>query len=218
MRSKEEAHDYRYFPEPDLPPLRIPAGYVGRIERDLPELPRAKLQRFGSTHGLPAYDAKILVGDRALADLFEKVQAAYKGPAKKLSNWFLGELLRLMKEEATDVGALRFSPTQFASLLEMVDAGDLSNNAAKDVFAEMFRTGRSPRDVAQEKGLIQVQDSGAVDAAVEAVLAANPGEVEKYRSGKKQVLGFLVGQVMKAMKGKGNPALVNAALKAKLGD
>jgi len=218
MRSKEEAHDYRYFPEPDLPPLRIPAGYVERIERELPELPRAKLHRFVGTYGLPAYDAKILVGDRALADLFEKVQAVYKGPAKKLSNWFLGELLRLMKEEAREVGALRFTPPQFASLLEMVDAGELSNNAAKDVFAEMFRTGRSPREVAQEKGLIQVQDTGAVEAAVDAVLAANPGEVEKYRAGKKQVLGFLVGQVMKAMKGKGNPALVNAALKAKLGD
>jgi aspartyl-tRNA(Asn)/glutamyl-tRNA(Gln) amidotransferase subunit B len=218
MRSKEEAHDYRYFPEPDLPPLRIPPGYVERIERELPELPRAKLQRFASTYGLPAYDAKILVGDRPLADLFEKVQGEYRGPAKKLSNWFLGELLRLMKEEAREVGALRFSPSQFAALLEMVDSGQLSNNAAKDVFAEMFRTGRAPREIAQEKGLIQVQDTGAVEAAVDAVLAANPGEVEKYRAGKKQVLGFLVGQVMKAMKGKGNPALVNAALKAKLGD
>ena len=218
MRSKEEAHDYRYFPEPDLPPLRIAPGYVERIERELPELPRAKLHRFTSSYGLPAYDAKILVGDRALADLFEKVQAAYGGPAKKLANWFAGELLRLMKEEAHEVGALRFTPPQFALLLEMVDAGELSNNAAKDVFAEMFRTGRSPREVAQEKGLIQVQDTGAVEAAVDAVLAANPGEVEKYRAGKKQVLGFLVGQVMKAMKGKGNPALVNAALRAKLGD
>jgi len=218
MRSKEEAHDYRYFPEPDLPPLRIPAGYVERIERELPELPRAKLHRFVGSYGLPAYDAKILVGDRALADLFEKVQAVHKGPAKKLSNWFLGELLRLMKEEAREVGVLRFTPTQFAALLEMVDSGELSNNAAKDVFAEMFRTGRAPRDIAQEKGLLQVQDAGAVEAAVDAVLAANRGEVEKYRTGKKQVLGFLVGQVMKAMKGKGNPALVNAALKAKLGD
>jgi aspartyl-tRNA(Asn)/glutamyl-tRNA(Gln) amidotransferase subunit B len=123
-----------------------------------------------------------------------------------------------MKEDVRDVGALRFSPTQFASLLEMVDSGELSNNAAKDVFAEMFRTGRAPREIAQEKGLIQVQDAGAVETAVDAVLAANRGEVEKYRAGKKQVLGFLVGQVMKAMKGKGNPALVNAALKAKLGD
>jgi aspartyl-tRNA(Asn)/glutamyl-tRNA(Gln) amidotransferase subunit B len=218
MRSKEEAHDYRYFPEPDLPPLRIPAGFVERVDRELPELPRAKLQRFIASYGLPAYDAKILVGDRPLADFFERVQGVYRGPAKKLSNWFLGELLRLMKEEAREVGALRLSPEQFAALLTMVDSGELSNNAAKDVFAEMFRTGRAPREIAQEKGLIQVQDAGAVEAAVDAVLAANSDEVEKYRAGKKQVLGFLVGQVMKAMKGKGNPALVNAALKAKLGE
>ena len=218
MRSKEEAHDYRYFPEPDLPPLRIPPGYVERIERELPELPRAKLQRFVTSYSLPVYDAKILVGDRALADLFEKVEAVYGGPAKKLANWFTGELLRLLKEDSAQLSALRFTPEQFAALLKSVDAGELSNNAAKDVFAEMFRTGRAPMDIAREKGLIQVQDAGAVEAAVDAVLAANPDEVEKYRSGKKQVLGFLVGQVMKAMKGKGNPALVNAALKEKLGD
>jgi len=218
MRSKEEAHDYRYFPEPDLPPLRIPPGYVERIERELPELPRAKLHRFIASYGLSAYDAKILVGDRALADLFEKVQAAYGGPSKKLANWFTGELLRLLKEESADLGALRFSAEQFAALLKLVDGGELSNNAAKDVFAEMFRSGRAPGDIAREKGLVQVQDTGAVEAAVDAVLAANPDEVEKYRAGKKQVFGFLVGQVMKAMKGKGNPALVNAALRAKLGD
>jgi aspartyl-tRNA(Asn)/glutamyl-tRNA(Gln) amidotransferase subunit B len=218
MRSKEEAHDYRYFPEPDLPPLRIPPGYVERIERELPELPRAKLQRFDGSYGLTANDAKILVGNRELADLFEKVEAAYGGPAKKLANWFTGELLRLLREDSAQLSALRFTPEQFAALLKSVDGGELSNNAAKDVFAEMFRTGRAPMDIAREKGLIQVQDAGAVEAAVDAVLAANAGEVEKYRSGKKQVLGFLVGQVMKAMKGKGNPALVNAALKAKLGD
>jgi aspartyl-tRNA(Asn)/glutamyl-tRNA(Gln) amidotransferase subunit B len=218
MRSKEDAHDYRYFPEPDLPPLRIPAGFVERIEAELPELPRAKRDRFTREFGLPVQDAKILVGDRALADLFERVQGEYGGSAKKLANWFSGELLRLLKEENTAPDALKFSPAQFAGLLKMVDAGDLSNNAAKDVLAEMFRSGRAPKDIAAEKGLVQVQDTGAVDAAVDAVLAANPGEVEKYRAGKKQVFGFLVGQVMKAMKGKGNPALVNAALKAKLGD
>jgi aspartyl-tRNA(Asn)/glutamyl-tRNA(Gln) amidotransferase subunit B len=218
MRSKEEAHDYRYFPEPDLPPLRIPPGLVERIEKELPELPRAKLERFEKEYGLSAYDAKILVADRALADLFEQVAKAYGGPAKKLANWFTGELLRLLKEAGTALSALRFGPPQLAALLKMVDAGELSNNAAKDVFAELFHTGREPKDIAQEKGLIQVQDTGAVDAAVDAVLAANPGEVEKYRAGKKQVFGFLMGQVMKAMKGKGNPALVNAALKAKLGE
>ena len=146
------------------------------------------------------------------------MQGVYRGPAKKLSNWFLGELLRLMKDEAREVKALRFSPEQFAALLVMVDSAELSNNAAKDVFAEMFRTGRAPREIAQEKGLIQVQDAGAVEAAVDAVLAANPGEVEKYRAGKKQIYGFFVGQVMKAMKGKGNPALVNELLKKKLGE
>jgi aspartyl-tRNA(Asn)/glutamyl-tRNA(Gln) amidotransferase subunit B len=218
MRTKEDAHDYRYFPEPDLPPLRIPPGFVERIEAGLPELPRAKRDRFIREFGLPVQDAKILVGDRALADLFERVQAEYGGPAKKLANWFSGELLRMLKEENSAPDALKFSAGQFAALLKMVDSGELSNNAAKDVFAEMFRSGRAPKDIAADKGLIQVQDTGAVDAAVEAVLAANPGEVEKYRAGKKQVFGFLVGQVMRAMKGKGNPALVNAALKARLGE
>jgi len=218
MRSKEEAHDYRYFPEPDLPPLRIPAGLVERIEKELPELPRAKLERFAKEYGLSVYDAKILVSDRSLADYFEQVAKAYGGPAKKLANWFTGEMLRLLNESGTALSRLRFGPPHFAALLKMVDAGELSNNAAKDVFAELFHGGRDPKAIAQEKGLIQVQDTGAVDAAVDAVLAANPGEVEKYRAGKKQVFGFLVGQVMKQMKGKGNPALVNAALKARLGD
>ena len=218
MRSKEEAHDYRYFPEPDLPPLRIPAGLVERIEKELPELPRAKLERFAKEYGLSVYDAKILVSDRSLADYFEQVARAYGGPAKKLANWFTGEMLRLLNESGTALSGLRFGPPHFAALLKMVDAGELSNNAAKDVFAELFHGGRDPKAIAQEKGLIQVQDTGAVDAAVDAVLAANPGEVEKYRAGKKQVFGFLVGQVMKQMKGKGNPALVNAALKARLGD
>ena len=218
MRSKEEAHDYRYFPEPDLPPLRIPAGLVERIEKELPELPRAKLERFAKEYGLSVYDAKILVSDRSLADYFEQVARAYGGPAKKLANWFTGELLRLLNESGTALSGLRFGPPHFAALLKMVDAGELSNNAAKDVFAELFHGGRDPKAIAQEKGLIQVQDTGAVDAAVDAVLAANQGEVEKYRAGKKQVFGFLVGQVMKQMKGKGNPALVNAALKARLGD
>ncbi|HEY1334046.1 MAG TPA: Asp-tRNA(Asn)/Glu-tRNA(Gln) amidotransferase subunit GatB, partial [Myxococcaceae bacterium] len=159
MRSKEEAHDYRYFPEPDLPPLRIPAGYVERIERELPELPRAKLQRFSSKYGLPAYDAKILVSAPALADLFEAVQSAYGGVPKKVANLFNGELLRLLKEEPSALKALKVHPDQFAALLKLVDAGELSNNAAKEIFAEMFHTGRAPKDIAREKGLIQVQDT-----------------------------------------------------------
>jgi len=217
MRSKEEAHDYRYFPEPDLPPLLVPEGMVERIRGELVELPREKLQRFQADFGLTAYDAKILVADRALADYFESVQACYGGNPKKLAHWFTGELQRLLKDEGTSVKALSFPPQHFAQLLQLVDSEEVSANAGKDVFAEMFRTGKAPRAIVEERGLSLEKDSGAVEAAVDAVLSANPEEVAKYRAGKKQVLGFLVGQVMKGMKGKGNPAQVNAVLKTRLG-
>jgi aspartyl-tRNA(Asn)/glutamyl-tRNA(Gln) amidotransferase subunit B len=218
MRSKEEAHDYRYFPEPDLPPLLVPEGMVDRVRGELPELPREKLQRFQSEFGLPLYDAKILVAERPLADFFEAVWKLYGGSAKKLANWFTGELQRLLNEEGASLTALKFSPLHFAQLLQLLDGGDVSANTAKDVFAEMFRTGKAPRTIVDERGLGLEKDAGAVAAAVDGVLAANPEEVAKYRAGKKQVLGFLVGQVMKAMKGKGNPTQVNALLKARLGD
>jgi len=218
MRSKEEAHDYRYFPEPDLPPLVVPAGLEERVRASLPELPRDKLVRFQLEYGLPAYDARILVADRSLASFFEAVWKHYGGSAKKLANWFTGELQRLLKEEGASVGALRFSAGQLAALLKLVDGGEISGNAGKEVFAEMFRTGQDPAAIVAERGLGLEKDAGAVEAAVDAVLAANAAEVEKYRAGKKQVLGFLVGQVMKAMKGKGNPAQVNAVLKSRLGD
>jgi len=218
MRSKEEAHDYRYFPEPDLPPLVLPDGMEERIRAALPELPRDKFLRFQMEYGLPAYDARILVADRGLADFFESVWKRYGGNAKKLANWFTGELLRLLKEEGTAVGAVRFSAEEFAALLRLVDGGEVSANAAKQVLAEMFRTGKAASAIVADLGVGLEKDTGAVESAVDAVLAANPAEVEKYRAGKKQVLGFLVGQVMKAMKGKGNPAQVNAVLKARLGD
>lgn len=218
MRSKEEAHDYRYFPEPDLPPLLVPEGMVERVRGELPELPREKHLRFQSDFGLPAYDAKILVAERALADFFESVWKHYGGSAKKLANWFTGELQRLLKEESASLSALKFSAQHFAELLKLVDQGEVSANSAKDVFAEMFRTGKAPRTIVEERGLGLEKDTGAIEAAVDAVLAANPDEVAKYKAGKKQVLGFLVGQVMKDMKGKGNPGQVNAFLKARLGE
>jgi aspartyl-tRNA(Asn)/glutamyl-tRNA(Gln) amidotransferase subunit B len=218
MRSKEEAHDYRYFPEPDLPPLEVPEGLVEAARGALPELPREKLLRFQAEFGLPAYDAKILVADRGLADFFEEVWKHYRGNAKKLANWFTGELQRLLHEENASLSQLKFAPAQFAQLLQLVDAGEVSANSAKDVFAEMFRTGEAPRAIVEKRGLGLEKDTGAVEAAVAAVLAANPDEVAKYKAGKKQVLGFLVGQVMKAMKGKGNPAQVNAVFKARLGE
>lgn len=217
MRSKEEAHDYRYFPEPDLPPLHVSAEAIDAAAKALPELPRAKLQRFTSQYGLPAYDARILTAERPLADYFETCAGHYKD-YKKLSNWFLGELMRLLKEEGTPLTALRFTPAQLGELLSAVDQGTVSANAGKDVLGEMFRTGKAPADIIAEKGLAQVSDAGAIEAVVDDILAKNAGEVEKYRAGKKQVFGFFVGQVMRAMKGKGNPALVNELLKKKLGD
>jgi len=217
MRSKEEAHDYRYFPEPDLPPLHVSDAAIDAAAKALPELPRAKLTRFISQYGLPAYDARILTAERPLADCFEACAAHY-ADAKKLSNWFLGELMRLLKEEGTLLSALRFTPAQLAELLRAVDLGTVSANAGKDVLGEMFRTGKAPADIIAEKGLAQVSDTGAIEAVVDDILAKNAGEVEKYRAGKKQVFGFFVGQVMRAMKGKGNPALVNDLLKKKLGD
>ncbi|QQR45868.1 Asp-tRNA(Asn)/Glu-tRNA(Gln) amidotransferase subunit GatB [Myxococcus xanthus] len=217
MRSKEEAHDYRYFPEPDLPPLHVSAEAIDAAAKALPELPRAKLQRFTRQYGLPAYDARILTAERPLADYFEACAGHYKD-YKKLSNWFLGELMRLLKEEGTPLSALRFTPAQLGELLGAVDQGMVSANAGKDVLGEMFRTGKAPADIIAEKGLAQVSDTGAIEAVVDDILAKNAGEIEKYRAGKKQVFGFFVGQVMRAMKGKGNPALVNELLKKKLGD
>jgi aspartyl-tRNA(Asn)/glutamyl-tRNA(Gln) amidotransferase subunit B len=217
MRSKEEAHDYRYFPEPDLPPLHVTGQRIDEIGKALPELPRAKLERFQSQYGLPAYDAKILCAERPLADYFEACAQHYKD-YKKLSNWFLGELMRLLNEAHATVSALRFTPAQLGALLGAVDQGEISANAGKDVLGEMFRAGKEPRAIIAEKGLAQVSDVAALGAAVDEVLAKNASEVEKYKAGKKQVLGFFVGQVMKAMKGKGNPAVVNELIKKKLGE
>jgi aspartyl-tRNA(Asn)/glutamyl-tRNA(Gln) amidotransferase subunit B len=217
MRSKEDAHDYRYFPEPDLPPLHVTDAQLDEAARVLPELPRAKVSRFMSQYGLPAYDARILCAERPLADYFEAV-AQHHADAKRLSNWCLGELLRLLKEEGGSVTTLRFSTVQFGQLLDAVGKGSISANAGKDVFAEMFRTGKEPLALIEEKGLAQVSDTGAIEAVVDDILAKNADAAEKYRAGKKQMFGFFVGQVMRAMKGKGNPTLVNDLLKKKLGD
>ncbi|MCL2012542.1 MAG: Asp-tRNA(Asn)/Glu-tRNA(Gln) amidotransferase subunit GatB [Cystobacterineae bacterium] len=215
MRSKENAQDYRYFPEPNLPPLRIEASQVEALKKTLPELPKEKYRRYIESLGLPAYDAAVLTAERELAEYFEGCLTHY-ADAKKLSNWVMGELLRMSKEEEIAFSALRFSKEQFARLLQAVDAGKISLNAAKEVFAHMFRTGEEPERIIEAKGLAQVSDVGAIEAAIAAVLEAHASETEKYRAGKKQVFGFLVGQVMKAMKGKGNPALVNQLLRNRL--
>lgn len=217
MRAKEDAHDYRYFPEPDLPPLQVASAFVEEIRSALPELPAAKLERFQSSLGLPKKDARVLVAEKPLADYFEAVLPFVKD-AKKLCNWLLGEFLRLLREEASAIATLRFTPAQLGALLTQVEGGDISASAGKEVLAEMFRTGMAPAEIIEAKGLGQLSDAGAVESVLNEVLAQFPGEIQSYRAGKTQVFGFLVGQAMKAMKGKGNPALVNALLKKKLGN
>jgi aspartyl-tRNA(Asn)/glutamyl-tRNA(Gln) amidotransferase subunit B len=221
MRSKEEAHDYRYFPEPDLPPVIVEPALVERIRRELPELPRARATRYREALGLSAYDAGNLVADPAVADYFDAALAAYgAGPegAKKLANWLGGDLARLAHETGAPPTAWKLTPAHLAAVLRLVDQGTIGGPGAKQVVEEVFRTGAEPAEVVKQKGLAQVSDEGAIEAAVDRILAANPGEVEKYRGGKKNLMGFFVGQVMKEMRGKGNPALVNALLKKKLGD
>ncbi|MBX5484658.1 MAG: Asp-tRNA(Asn)/Glu-tRNA(Gln) amidotransferase subunit GatB [Myxococcaceae bacterium] len=219
MRSKEEAHDYRYFPDPDLPPLRLSRAFIEQVRSTLPELPRAKQARFVAELALPAYDARVLTADRALAEYFEACVSVYAGDRKKLANWFMGEVARLMNERGVSVSDVRekIPPAHFAALLGEIDKGAISNNAAKEVFSEMFRTGREPLGIISEKGLAQISDLGAIEQAVDEILAKNADSVASYRAGNQKLLGFFVGQVMKAMKGKGNPQRVNEVLRKKLG-
>jgi aspartyl-tRNA(Asn)/glutamyl-tRNA(Gln) amidotransferase subunit B len=216
MRSKEDAHDYRYFPEPDLPPLKLEPGYVERQKGTLPELPRARRRRFVEAWKLAEADARIIVADKPLADFFEAT-AAHAPDARKLANWFNGELQRLFNESGTSVASAKFSPAQLGALLTEVERGTISGNAGKDVLGEMFRSGREPAAIIADKGLGQVSDSTEIERIVDEILARHPTEADQFRAGKQQVLGFFVGQAMKAMKGKGNPKLVNDVLRRKLG-
>jgi aspartyl-tRNA(Asn)/glutamyl-tRNA(Gln) amidotransferase subunit B len=221
LRSKEEAHDYRYFPEPDLPPLVVEDALVEEVRRTLPELPRARAARYQRDLSLSAYDAGLLTADKALADLFDSTLGLYgKDPeaAKRVANWLNGAAARLANETGLEPRDWKLTPSKLAAFLKLVDAGTVGGPGARQVFDETFRAGADPAEVLRERGLAQVSDQGAIEAAVERVLSANPGEVERYRGGKKSLLGFFVGQVMKEMKGKGNPGLVNALVKKKLGE
>ncbi len=220
MRSKEDAHDYRYFPEPDLSPVLVEEALVERIRKELPELPRARAARYQSVLGLSPYDAGLLVADKAAADYFDAALAEYgktAEAAKKVANWMNGDLAKLANEAGLGASQWKVTPVRLAALLRLLDAGTIGGPGAKQVLEEVFQNGAEPADVVQKKGLAQVSDSSAIEVAVDQILAANPGEVEKYQGGKKNLFGFFVGQVMKEMKGKGNPALVNALLKKKLG-
>jgi aspartyl-tRNA(Asn)/glutamyl-tRNA(Gln) amidotransferase subunit B len=215
MRSKEEAHDYRYFPEPDLPPLVVDEARIAAVRGRMPELPDARRRRFVADYGLPAYDAGVLTSSSGLADYFEKVAAA-SGNAKAASNWVMGELLRTMKERAALIAEVPLRPEALAGLISLVDKGTISNAIAKDVFARMYETGRSADDIVAAEGLAQNSDEGALLVIIRDVIAKNADAAAQYRAGQQKTFGFLVGQVMKGSAGKANPKLANELLKREL--
>jgi aspartyl-tRNA(Asn)/glutamyl-tRNA(Gln) amidotransferase subunit B len=215
MRSKEEAHDYRYFPEPDLPPLIVDEARVERVRATMPELPEARRRRFVSAYAIPEYDAGVLTQSAELADYFEAVAAA-SGNAKAASNWIMGELLRTMNERGQSMAAMPLAAPDLAGLIALIDKGTISNAMAKDVFARMYDSGRSADDIVAAEGMAQIGDESAVVAIVREVIAKHGDAVAQYRAGKTQTFGFLVGQVMKGSGGKANPKLANQLLKREL--
>jgi aspartyl-tRNA(Asn)/glutamyl-tRNA(Gln) amidotransferase subunit B len=215
MRSKEEAHDYRYFPEPDLPPLVVDAARVDRIRRAMPELPEARRRRFVDQYALPEYDAGQLVESRALAEYFEAAVAA-GAPAKAASNWIMGELARQLKERGGDIASLQVSAPRLAGLLTLIEKGTISGSIAKDVLENMFSTGRPAEEIVAAEGLTQIDDEAQIVELIAGVLATHTDAVRQYRGGKTTTFGFLVGQVMKATAGKANPGRVNELLKRAL--
>ena len=213
MRSKEEAHDYRYFPDPDLLPLQLEPAWLDRLRADLPELPDAKKARFVAGFGLSPEDAAVLVAERATAEYFER--AAEGRDPKAAANWVMGDLFGALNRLGLGIEAAPVAPERLGALIDLIADGTISGRIAKDVFAEMVETGAAPAEIVEKKGLRQVSDAGAIAAAIDAALAAHPAQVAQYRSNPK-VLGFFVGQVMKATGGKANPALVNQLLRQKL--
>jgi len=219
MRGKEEAHDYRYFPEPDLVPIMVEQKWIDEIEASLPELPDIKRKRFISGYGLPEYDADLLTSERAVADWFEEATASYalsvSGP-KVVSNWMMGELTRLLNEDNKTIEECPVRPSQLADMLKLIDKGTISGKIAKTVFEEMYKTGTGSEVIVKEKGLVQISDTGEIEKAVDDVIAKNQKEVERFKAGEEKLIGFFVGQVMKLTKGKANPQMVNELLKQKL--
>ena len=215
MRSKEEAHDYRYFPEPDLVPLEISADWQGEIRKRLPELPDEKRDRFIQEYEIPEYDAGVLTSSKALADFFEGSIKEYRKP-KVISNWIMGDLLRELKISGIDVDEALIKPVQLSKMIKMIDDGIISGKIAKTVFEEVYKTGKDPEVIVKEQGLVQITDESEIEGYVERVIAENPKEAEAYRGGKDRLIGFFVGQVMKLSGSKANPAVVNEMIKKRL--
>lgn len=214
MRSKEQAHDYRYFPDPDLMPLTLAESFIETIRASLPELPDVKKKRFIESYGLSAYDAGVLVAERARADFYER--AAKGRDAKTVANWLITELLGGLNKSGKEIEDSPVSADQLGQLVDLISDDTISGRIAKDVFALMVETGKDPATIVDEKGLRQVTDTGAIDAVIDAVMAENADKVAEYRSGKEKLFGFFVGQAMKKSQGKANPALLNDLLKRKL--
>jgi aspartyl-tRNA(Asn)/glutamyl-tRNA(Gln) amidotransferase subunit B len=216
MRSKEEAHDYRYFPDPDLVPLKLEKEWIEGCRKYVTELPAARLQRFVSEFALSEYDAGVLTASKAVADYFESCVKLFNQP-KTVSNWVMGELTRELNNSGTDASASPVSPERLVGLLQMVDKGMISLKVAREIFPEVYLSGKEPDQIVQEKRLIQVSDELSIGGMIDEVVAKNPTQVAQFKEGKQQVLGFLVGQVMKASGGKANPGKVNELLKKRLG-
>jgi aspartyl-tRNA(Asn)/glutamyl-tRNA(Gln) amidotransferase subunit B len=216
MRSKEHAHDYRYFPEPDLVPLRISDAWRDRVRTAMPELPAQKRARFVESYGLREYDAQVLTAARDVSDYYEKA-AKVSGDPRPAANWVMGDLMGALKAEGKDIGQSPVSAENLGELIAMIRKGEISGKLAKEIFPKMFATGDAPSAIMEREGLKQISDAGALERIVDDVIAANPKQVEQYRGGKSTVLGFFVGQVMKASRGQANPAAVNEVLRKKLG-
>jgi aspartyl-tRNA(Asn)/glutamyl-tRNA(Gln) amidotransferase subunit B len=218
QRTKEYAEDYRYFPEPDLPPLVLDRAWIEEIRARLPELPEARRDRFMTQYGLPLYDANILTGSRAMADYFENcVKLMDPGKAKMVSNWLLGDFSRLLNATNTGIESVKMSPKRLAEMLGLVDNGTISGPAAKAVFEEMFRSGKGASEIITEKKLGQISDAGEIREVVKQVIANNTGAVADYTSGKQQALTFIIGQVMKTTRGRANPGVVREIIIQELG-
>lgn len=215
MRTKEEAHDYRYFPDPDLVPIAAEKELVDRIRASLPELPDARLNRFVSEYGLPDYDADLLTSEKPLADWFEET-VKLGAPPKTASNWIMGELLRLLNENGIGIEQSPLAPAQLVEMLKLIENGTISGKIAKTVFEEMYRSKKPAETIIREKGLVQISNADELSAIIENIISSNPRETGRYRAGEEKLMGFFVGQVMKATKGKANPAIINELLKKKL--
>jgi aspartyl-tRNA(Asn)/glutamyl-tRNA(Gln) amidotransferase subunit B len=216
MRSKEEAHDYRYFPEPDLPPLIVDGARREAVASTLPELPEARMQRFVREYAIPEYDANLLTQTRGLSEYFEAVAGA-SGNAKAASNWIMGELLRTMKERDVTIEQVPLTAEALAGLIKLVDAATISSTVAKDVFSKMYDSGRTAEEIVRTEGLAQTSDANALLGLVRDAISASPDAVEQVRKGRNNAFGFLVGHVMKASRGKANPKIVNDLLRQELG-